>query len=126
MASGTHEKRVLGLLGRLLGALRGVWERLGLILERLRGVLERLGRVLESLGASGARLQTSGARSDGNYVTCPKLRWWVRSSPVAQGSPIIKTEETLRTKPYTEKLLTESECMRVSVERMSAESECIE
>ena len=36
------------------------------------------------------------------------LRW-------PQGTPIIKTKETLRTKPYTEKLLTEGECMGVSV-----------
>ena len=40
LASKIHEKRVLELLGRLLGALGGVLERLG-------GVLERLGRVLK-------------------------------------------------------------------------------
>ena len=45
------EKRVSGLLGRLLGALGGVLERLG-------GVLERLGRVLGRLGAEN---EPSGA-----------------------------------------------------------------
>ena len=42
LASKINEKRVLELLGRLLGALGGVLERLGGVLERLRRVLGRL------------------------------------------------------------------------------------
>ena len=51
LASKIHEKRVLELRGRFLGALGGVLERLG-------GVLERLGRVLGRLGAEN---EPSGA-----------------------------------------------------------------
>ena len=56
LASKIHEKRVLELLGRLLGALGGVLERLGLILERLGGVLERLARALRRLGTKTSRV----------------------------------------------------------------------
>ena len=81
-------------LGRVLA-------RLGLILERPGDVLEHLGRVLECLGASGVRLQASWGRV--NEIVLPSRGG--RSSGGARGSPIIKTEETLRTTPYTENYL---------------------
>ena len=65
LASKIHEKRVLELLGRLLGALGGVLERLG-------GVLERLGRVLGRLGAEN---EPSGAVLSA---------WMLRAVPGAQ------------------------------------------
>ena len=81
LASKIHEKCVLELLGRLLGALGGVLEHLGLILERLGGVLERLGRVLGRLGAEKAHKER--ARCQG------------RTEAVGREHPNIKEEETL-------------------------------
>ena len=97
------------------------------VLERLGNVLERLGRVLERLGAFGARLQTSGARPDGNYVTLAAIFAEDRRS----GGPgevqlsrhtYLHTHTYIHTRTYIH-IPTESECMRVSVERVS-ESEC--
>ena len=93
-----------------MGRLGRVLERLGLMWERPVGVLVRLGaygarmeRVFKRLGYVRMKLcydpAAIGAGIGGD-----------RRSGGPQGSPIIKTKETLRTKPYTEKLLTESEC----------------
>ena len=115
LAPKTYQNRVLeaswGVWGASWGLLRRlgrVLERLGLIWERPGGVLERLGRVFERLRAENC------VRGAFRRKLC-YARSQARASGGPRGSPIIKTEETLRTKPHTEKLLTESECMRVSV-----------
>ena len=103
-----------GASGARLG---GLLERLGRVLERLGLMWERPVGVLVRLGAYGARMERVFKRL--GYVRM-KLCYHpgavgagsgeVRSSGGPRGSPIIKTKETLRRKPYTEKHL-----QRVSV-----------
>ena len=110
--------RRLGASGARLGGLLG---RLGRVLERPGLMWERPVAVLVRLGASGARLQTSRARSDGNYGTLPAGHSDDRRSAVPRGSPIIKTKNTYIEHLHTERLPTERYLQRVSVE-----SECRE
>ena len=90
---------VRGASWRPLGAswarLGASWAHVGASSRRLGAswsVFERLERVFRRPG----RVQTE--------IMLPGVQ--ARRSPVPRGSPIIKTEETLRTKPYTEKLHT--------------------
>ena len=108
MASKIHEKRVLELLGRLLGALGGVLEHLGLILERLGGVLERLGRVLGRLVAENSVLRRPGSHARFQAVQA-RSSAWPRLPPNNQDEERL-TVERLPTERL-QKTFVETECL---------------